>query len=84
MVTEEIGMNEMIRELSHIEFFESDLAEFILQEDDWDAPSHIVFPDIHKNRQQIRKVFHEKLGYDGDDNPQRMARFVRGILRKHF
>ena len=29
-----------------IEVIESDLAEFILQMDNWDEPSHIVFPNI--------------------------------------
>ena len=83
MVTEEIGMNEMLRDMG-IDLLESDLAEFILQTDDWDAPSHIVFPDIHKNRGQIQELFQRKLNYKGDDSPQNMARFVRGILREHF
>lgn len=84
MVTTEIDLDKLLLELDGVSVMETDLAEFILQMDDWDEPSHIVFPDIHKNREQIRKVFEEKLGYDGDNEPVHMARFARKVLREFF
>ncbi|WP_163651997.1 LutB/LldF family L-lactate oxidation iron-sulfur protein [Listeria sp. PSOL-1] len=83
MVTEEINLNHVL-EASGCEVLETDLGEYILQEDESDPPSHIVAPALHKNRTQIRKVFHEKLGYTGDDDATNLARFARQILRKKF
>ncbi len=83
MVTEEIGMNEAIRELD-CEVIESDLGEWILQLDDHDPPSHIVVPALHKNKEQIRETFHEKRGYSQSSDPQELGRFAREQLRKDF
>ncbi|CAM4377723.1 lactate utilization protein B [Saccharibacillus endophyticus] len=83
MVTEEIEMNHVLMEAG-CEVIESDLGEYILQEDDWDPPSHIVAPALHKNRKQIRDVFASKLSYAGDETPEHLARFARDILREKF
>ncbi len=83
MVTTEIGLDKELLTIPELSLMETDLAEFILQEDNWDEPTHIVFPTLHKNRNQIQKVF-EKLGYDGDNDPEHMARFVRHYLRNYF
>lgn len=82
MVTEEIGLNHALNDAG-VEVLETDLAEYILQLDN-DAPSHIVVPAIHKDRQQIRRVLNEKLGYDGPDTPEAMTLFIRHRLRKDF
>ncbi|ELW9442689.1 iron-sulfur cluster-binding protein [Pluralibacter gergoviae] len=82
MVTEEIGMNHVLQQAG-IEVIETDLAEYILQLDG-DAPSHIVVPAIHKDRQQIRQVLHDRLGYDGPDTPEAMTRFIRQKIREDF
>ncbi|OKP76146.1 amino acid dehydrogenase [Paenibacillus sp. P3E] len=83
MVTEEIEMNRVLMEAG-CELIETDLGEYILQMDDWDPPSHIVAPALHKDRTQISRVFTEKLGYTGDDNPENLARFARTVLRQKF
>jgi L-lactate dehydrogenase complex protein LldF len=82
MVTEEIGMNHVLQEAG-IEVVETDLGEYILQLDQ-DAPSHVVVPAIHKDRHQIRKVLHEKLGYDGPETPEAMTLFIRRKIREDF
>ncbi|HEJ9439281.1 TPA: iron-sulfur cluster-binding protein [Proteus mirabilis] len=82
MVTEEIGLNHVL-ENAGINVIETDLAEFILQQAK-DAPSHVVVPAIHKNRAQIRQIFHDKLGYNGSDTPEEMTRFVRQNIRDDF
>ncbi len=84
MVTSEINLDPTLMTVPGLEVLETDLAEFILEEDDWDQPTHLVFPALHKNREQVRQVFEKKLGYKGDNDPQHMARFSRKVLRKHF
>ncbi|MCO4315290.1 LutB/LldF family L-lactate oxidation iron-sulfur protein [Pectobacterium versatile] len=82
MVTEEIGMNHALQEAG-IDVIETDLGEYILQLDQ-DPPSHVVVPAIHKDRHQIRKVLHEKLGYDGPETPEAMTLFIRHKIREDF
>lgn len=84
MVTTEVDLDPMILELDGVEVMETDLAEFILQMDDWDEPSHIVFPSIHKDRERTRQVFERKLGYEGDNNPVNLAKFARQVMRDYF
>ena len=82
MVTEEIGMNHVL-EAEGIKVVETDLGEYLLQIAG-DKPSHIVVPAIHKDRHQIRKDLHEKLGYDGPETPEAMTLFVREKIRQDF
>ncbi len=83
MVTEEIGLNEVL-EADSMEVIETDLGEYLLQIDDHDKPSHIVVPALHKNRDRFQQVLKEKKGYQGDNNPEKMTRFVRGLIRRDF
>lgn len=82
MVTEEIGMNHVLQEAG-IQVVETDLGEYILQLDQ-DPPSHVVVPAIHKDRNQIRRVLHETLGYDGPETPEAMTLFIRQKIRQDF
>ncbi|MTH53390.1 iron-sulfur cluster-binding protein [Bacillus mangrovi] len=83
MVTEEIHMNASLEEIG-CEVIETDLGEYILQVDDHDPPSHIVAPALHKNKEQIRDVFREKLGYTKSENPEELTLHAREMLRKEF
>jgi L-lactate dehydrogenase complex protein LldF len=83
MVTEEIGLNDALEAMG-VEIIETDLGEYLLQVDGKDKPSHIVVPALHKNRQHIRDVLAKQKGYSGEDTPEDMTRFVRGVLREAF
>ncbi|WP_153733606.1 LutB/LldF family L-lactate oxidation iron-sulfur protein [Sporosarcina obsidiansis] len=83
MVTEEINLNACLEEAG-CEVIETDLGEYILQVDDHDPPSHIVAPALHKNREQIRDVFAEKLDYKNTSKPEELALHAREKLRKEF
>lgn len=83
MVTEEVGLNEVL-ERAAMEVIETDLGEYLLQIDDHDKPSHIVVPALHKNRDRIQQVLKSRKGYDGDNNPENMTKFVRKLIRKDF
>ncbi|WP_164215257.1 LutB/LldF family L-lactate oxidation iron-sulfur protein [Virgibacillus sp. YIM 98842] len=83
MVTEEIGMNEALEEIG-CQVYETDLAEYILQAEEGDRPSHIVVPSLHKNKSQIRDTLAEKAGYTGTDKPEEITSFARSQLRDVF
>lgn len=83
MVTEEIGLNEALEEIG-CEVYETDLAEYILQIDDHDRPSHIVVPSLHKNKEQIRDTFRDKANYTGTEEPRELTAFARSQLREIF
>lgn len=83
MVTEEIDLNKAMEAVG-CEVVETDLGEYILQIDDHNPPSHIVAPALHMNKEQIQKVFTEKLGYDKSSTPEDLALFAREKLRQEF
>ena len=59
MVSEEMHLNKFLQK-NGVEALESDLGEFIIQLND-ETPSHIIVPAIHKNKDQISQIFHEKI-----------------------
>lgn len=83
MVTEEINMNACLEEAG-CEVIETDLGEYILQVDDHDPPSHIVAPALHKNKEQIKDVFSEKLNYQNTEKPEELAWHAREMLRQEY
>jgi L-lactate dehydrogenase complex protein LldF len=85
LTTEETGLNEALAERG-IRAWETDLAQLIIQLSD-DAPSHILVPAIHKNREQIRALFARTLPdapADLSDDPRELAETARAHLRKLF
>ncbi|WP_079523221.1 LutB/LldF family L-lactate oxidation iron-sulfur protein [Solibacillus isronensis] len=83
MVTEEINLNSRLEQIG-CEVIETDLGEYILQLDDHDPPSHIVTPALHKNKDQIREVFEQKIGYTASSQPEELALHARKVLRDHY
>lgn len=82
MVTEEIQLNHFL-EKHGIESIETDLGEFI-QQLDGEAPYHIVTPAMHKSKEDIAKLFAEKLGTDPKLSPDQLTLAARNILRKKY
>jgi L-lactate dehydrogenase complex protein LldF len=85
MATAEIGLNEALAE-GGVQAIETDLAELIVQLGD-DRPSHILVPAIHRNRAEIREIFHRAMPdapADLDDEPKALAEAARSHLRKKF
>ncbi|MDQ5919062.1 MAG: L-lactate dehydrogenase complex protein LldF, partial [Pseudomonadota bacterium] len=67
MVSEEIELNHAA-EAAGIGALESDMGEYIVQLAG-EKPSHIIMPAIHKTREEIATLFHEKVpGIDYTDN----------------
>jgi L-lactate dehydrogenase complex protein LldF len=82
MVSEEIGLNEGLAETG-IEVTETDLGEYIIQLAK-EHPSHIIAPAIHKTRNEIGKLFEEKLGVSFTSDPPTLTRIARKALREKF
>src|SRR5699024_4057634 len=56
---------------------------YILQIDE-DRPSHFVAPSLHKNKEQIRDTYREKIGYTGTEDPSELTSYTRKVLREQF
>lgn len=82
MVTEEIHLNAAM-EANGIESVETDLGEYI-QQLDGEAPYHIVTPAMHKSKEDVAKLFHEKLGTPLDFTPSQLTIKAREILREKY
>ena len=82
MVTEEIHLNAAM-EQNGIESIETDLGEYI-QQLDGEAAYHIVTPAMHKSKEDVAKLFAEKLGTAPHLTPQQLTLVARDILRKKY
>lgn len=82
MVTEEIHLNRML-EQEGIESIETDLGEYI-QQLDGEPPYHIVTPAMHKSKEDVAKLFNNKLGTPPNLTPEELTLTAREILRKKF
>jgi len=82
MVTEEVKLNEFLTR-NGIESVETDLGEYI-QQLDGEPPYHIVTPAMHKSKEDIAKLFHEKLGTPIDFTPEQLTGKAREILRQKY
>jgi L-lactate dehydrogenase complex protein LldF len=82
MVTEEIHLNDFL-ERNNIESVETDLGEYI-QQLAGEPPYHIVTPAMHKSKEDIARLFAEKLGTDPNLTPEQLTLVARDILREKY
>ncbi|HEX6170224.1 MAG TPA: LutB/LldF family L-lactate oxidation iron-sulfur protein [Chitinophagaceae bacterium] len=82
MVTEEIHLNKFLQEQG-IESIETDLGEYI-QQLDGEPPYHIVTPAMHKSKEDVAKLFADKLGTDPKLTPEQLTLVAREVLRKKY
>ncbi|MGN6420503.1 MAG: LutB/LldF family L-lactate oxidation iron-sulfur protein, partial [Pseudobacter sp.] len=82
MVTEEIHLNDYL-EKKGIESVETDLGEYIQQLDD-EPPYHIVTPAMHKSKEDVAKLFYDKLGTAPNLSPSELTLVAREKLRKKY
>jgi L-lactate dehydrogenase complex protein LldF len=82
MTTEEIELNEAL-EKENIENLETDLGEYIVQLAG-EKPYHIVTPAMHKSRDDVAELFHNKHNTPRESTPEDLTAHVRGILREKF
>jgi len=82
MVSEECGLNDAL-ELAGVKVMETDLGEYILQLAH-EAPSHIVAPVVHKNKEDISDLFAEKHRLPRKTGIADLCREAREVLRPAF
>lgn len=82
MVTEEIKLNHFLEE-NGIESVETDLGEYI-QQLDGEAPYHIVTPAMHKSKEDVAKLFYEKLNTAPNLSPEELTLIAREKLREKY
>ncbi len=82
MLTEEIELNHHL-ETAGVQVVETDLGEWIIQLAG-ERPSHFVGPAIHKTREEIARLFSQKLGQEVPPDPPVMTRLARQKLRQYF
>ena len=82
MVTEELKLNHFLEE-NGIESIETDLGEYI-QQLDGEPPYHIVTPAMHKSKEDVAKLFYEKLNTRPGLTPEQLTLVAREKLRKKY
>lgn len=82
MVTEELHLNDFLAK-HDIESVETDLGEYI-QQLDGEPPYHIVTPAMHKSKEDVAKLFHEKLGVPPGLSPSELTQIARKNLREKY
>jgi L-lactate dehydrogenase complex protein LldF len=82
MVTEEIHLNKFLEE-NGIESLETDLGEYIQQLDN-EPPYHIVTPAMHKSKEDIARLFHEKLHTAPGLSPAELTLIARENMRSKY
>lgn len=82
MVTEEIHLNGYLGKMG-IESVETDLGEYI-QQLDGEPPYHIVTPAMHKSKEDVARLFAEKLGTDPKASPEELTLTARRLLREKY
>jgi len=82
MASEETRLNPAL-EAAGFEVVETDLGEFVIQIAH-ETPSHIVFPILHKTREQVRDLFVEKLHMPPSDDPATLTAAARAYMRQQF
>ncbi len=82
MVSEEINLNHA-REAEGIRVVETDLGEYIVQLRD-ERPAHIITPAVHLRRNDVGKLFQEKLGIPYTEDIPTLTNTARKVLREVF
>lgn len=83
MVSEEMALN-LALEAAGVQPIETDLGEYILQINGNEAPSHIIAPVVHKDKEEISDLFARVHNRPRLTDIQAMTREAREILRPQF
>jgi L-lactate dehydrogenase complex protein LldF len=83
MVTEEMALNAALLQAG-VGVTETDLGEYILQINDNEAPSHIIAPVVHKDKEEIADLFAKVHSRPRKTEIPEMTREAREVLRTQF
>ncbi|MBK7792459.1 MAG: lactate utilization protein [Betaproteobacteria bacterium] len=83
MVSEESALDHAI-EAAGLQVVETDLGEYILQINDYEAPSHIVGPVLHKSKDEVADLFAKAHGTPRKTGVEELCLEARQVLREHY
>src|SRR6476619_6797163 len=83
MVSEESALDHAI-EAAGLTVVETDLGEYILQLNDYEPPSHIIGPALHKSREEVADLFHKRHGKPRKEGIDELCLEAREELRTHY
>ncbi len=81
-VTEEIDLNRFLQE-NGIESIETGLGDYIQQLDE-EPPYHIVASAMHKSKEDVAKLFSDKLGTPSKLSPKELTFVAREKIREKY
>jgi L-lactate dehydrogenase complex protein LldF len=83
MVSEESALDRAI-EAAGKEVVETDIGEYILQINDYEPPSHIIGPALHKSKEEVSDLFAKVHGTAKKMEINELCLEARQVLRKHY
>ncbi|MBS0321435.1 MAG: lactate utilization protein [Proteobacteria bacterium] len=83
MVSEESALDHALEGAGHT-VVETDLGEYILQINDYEPPSHIIGPALHKSKEEVSELFARKHGTPRKDDIEALCLEARHVLREHY
>jgi L-lactate dehydrogenase complex protein LldF len=83
MVSEESGLDHAI-EAAGLTVVETDLGEYILQINDYEPPSHLIGPALHKSKEEVAELFERAHGTPRKAGIEELCLEARQVLREHF
>ena len=83
MVSEESALDHAI-EGAGMKVVETDLGEYILQINNYEPPSHIIGPALHKSKEEVADLFHKAHGTPLKTGIDELCLEARGVLRQHY
>jgi len=83
MVSEESALDHAI-EAAGLTVIETDLGEYILQINDYEPPSHIIGPALHKSKEEVAALFSKTHKTERKSDIQALCLEARGVLRQHY
>ena len=83
MVSEESALDHAI-EAAGLTVVETDLGEYILQINNYEPPSHIIGPALHKSKDEVATLFSKTHKTPYKDDIQALCLEARTVLRQHY
>src|SRR6202162_6045761 len=83
MVSEESELDRAI-EAAGLTVVETDLGEYILQINDYEPPSHIIGPALHKSKEEVADLFAKAHATPRKTEISELCLEARGVLRQHY
>jgi L-lactate dehydrogenase complex protein LldF len=83
MVSEESALDRAI-EAAGLKVVETDLGEYILQINDYEPPSHIIGPALHKSKEEVADLFAKTHGTPRKLEITELCFEARQVLRTHY